>query len=113
MVPVPAGLLGTRPSPPPTHLCAMGPEPATQKQPPPRRRSRRASGLSAGGAAGPSADTPDPRPDRRIPSFREPAKLERSTAHSSILPGKDGGGRSLTFSLFVTFHIPPCVSGKG
>ncbi|XP_057354237.1 neuroepithelial cell-transforming gene 1 protein-like [Manis pentadactyla] len=97
-----------RPLPPTTHLRAMGPEPAAQKQPPPRKRSRRASGLSAGGAARSSADTPDPRPEGRIPSFREPAKLKRSTPHSSILPGKE-----MAFSLFVTFHILPCVSGKG
>uniref|UniRef100_A0A2K6EUH5 Neuroepithelial cell transforming 1 n=1 Tax=Propithecus coquereli TaxID=379532 RepID=A0A2K6EUH5_PROCO len=38
----------------------MEPELAAQKQPRPRRRSRRASGLSAEGAAGPSADTPGP-----------------------------------------------------
>lgn len=64
-VPRPCGSPDTRPLPPTTHLRAMGPEPATQKQPPPRRRSRRASGLSAGGAAGSSADSPDPRPEGR------------------------------------------------
>ncbi|KAI5262158.1 Neuroepithelial Cell-Transforming 1 Protein [Manis pentadactyla] len=58
----------------------MGPEPATQKQPPPRRRSRRASGLSAGGAAGPSADTPDPRPEGRY-------SLQRGSSFTFLTPG--------------------------
>ncbi|XP_028350301.1 neuroepithelial cell-transforming gene 1 protein-like isoform X2 [Physeter macrocephalus] len=43
----------------------MESELAAQEQSRPRRRSRRASGLSAGGAAEPSADTPGPGPDGR------------------------------------------------
>uniref|UniRef100_A0A8C8W330 Neuroepithelial cell transforming gene 1 n=1 Tax=Peromyscus maniculatus bairdii TaxID=230844 RepID=A0A8C8W330_PERMB len=43
----------------------MEPEPAAQKQPRPRRRSRRASVLSEDRAAGPPADTPGPAADGR------------------------------------------------
>lgn len=57
------GTPGTRP--PHRPLRAMEPEPAVQKQPQPRRRSRRASELCAGGAAGPSPDTPGPEADGR------------------------------------------------
>ena len=43
----------------------MEPELEAQEQSRPRRRSRRVSGLNAGGAAEPAADTPRPGPDGR------------------------------------------------
>ncbi|XP_004411878.1 PREDICTED: neuroepithelial cell-transforming gene 1 protein isoform X1 [Odobenus rosmarus divergens] len=58
----------------------MEPELAAQKQPRPRRRSRRASGLNAGGAGGPSADTPRPEPDGRY-------SLRRGSSFTFLTPG--------------------------
>ncbi|XP_030177183.1 neuroepithelial cell-transforming gene 1 protein isoform X1 [Prionailurus viverrinus] len=58
----------------------MEPEQAAQKQPRPRRRSRRASGLNADGAAGPSADTPRPGPDGRH-------SLRRGSSFTFLTPG--------------------------
>ncbi|KAI5760368.1 NET1 [Gulo gulo luscus] len=58
----------------------MEPELAAQKQPRPRRRSRRASGLNAGGAGGPSADTPRPEPDGRH-------SLRRGSSFTFLTPG--------------------------
>ncbi|XP_029095096.1 neuroepithelial cell-transforming gene 1 protein isoform X1 [Monodon monoceros] len=58
----------------------MEPELAAQEQSRPRRRSRRASGLSAGGAAEPSADTPGPGPDGRC-------SLQRGSSFTFLTPG--------------------------
>ncbi|XP_026929125.1 neuroepithelial cell-transforming gene 1 protein isoform X1 [Acinonyx jubatus] len=58
----------------------MEPEQAAQKQPRPRRRSRRASGLNADGAAGPSADTPRPGPECRH-------SLRRGSSFTFLTPG--------------------------
>nr|KAF6431937.1 hypothetical protein HJG63_014081 [Rousettus aegyptiacus] len=58
----------------------MEPEPAVQKQPQPRRRSRRASELCAGGAAGPSPDTPGPEADGRH-------SLRRGSSFTFLTPG--------------------------
>ncbi|XP_023575531.1 neuroepithelial cell-transforming gene 1 protein [Octodon degus] len=59
----------------------MEPEPAALKQPRPRRRSRRASGLSADSAAGPPADTPRPGP----PDCRY--SLRRGSSFTFLTPG--------------------------
>ncbi|XP_039096315.1 neuroepithelial cell-transforming gene 1 protein isoform X1 [Hyaena hyaena] len=58
----------------------MEPELAAQKQPRPRRRSRRASGLNADGAAGPAADTPRPGPDGGH-------SLRRGSSFTFLTPG--------------------------
>ncbi|XP_004425453.1 PREDICTED: neuroepithelial cell-transforming gene 1 protein isoform X1 [Ceratotherium simum simum] len=58
----------------------MEPELAAPKQPRPRRRSRRASGLSADGAAGPSADNPRPELDGRY-------SLRRGSSFTFLTPG--------------------------
>nr|XP_002721731.1 neuroepithelial cell-transforming gene 1 protein isoform X1 [Oryctolagus cuniculus] len=58
----------------------MEPELATQKQPRPRRRSRRSSGLSADGAAGPSADAPGKGPEEKYP-------LRRGSSFTFLTPG--------------------------
>ncbi|XP_036122926.1 neuroepithelial cell-transforming gene 1 protein isoform X4 [Molossus molossus] len=58
----------------------MEPELAAQKQRQPRRRSRRASELCAGSAAGPSPDTPRPEPDRRY-------SLRRGSSFTFLTPG--------------------------
>ncbi|XP_077879284.1 neuroepithelial cell-transforming gene 1 protein isoform X2 [Ictidomys tridecemlineatus] len=55
-------------------------EPAAQKQPRPRRRSRRASVLNGDGAAGPSADTPRPELDGRY-------SLRRGSSFTFLTPG--------------------------
>nr|KAF6388054.1 neuroepithelial cell transforming 1 [Myotis myotis] len=58
----------------------MEPELAAQKPPQPPRRSRRTSELGAGGAAGPSPDTPGPEPDRRY-------SLRRGSSFTFLTPG--------------------------
>ncbi|XP_009243365.3 neuroepithelial cell-transforming gene 1 protein isoform X1 [Pongo abelii] len=58
----------------------MEPELAAQKQPRPRRRSRRACGLSTEGATGPSADTSGPEPDGRC-------SLRRGSSFTFLTPG--------------------------
>ncbi|XP_015863991.1 neuroepithelial cell-transforming gene 1 protein isoform X1 [Peromyscus maniculatus bairdii] len=58
----------------------MEPEPAAQKQPRPRRRSRRASVLSEDRAAGPPADTPGPAADGRC-------SLRRGSSFTFLTPG--------------------------
>ncbi|KAL4699089.1 hypothetical protein H8959_011746 [Pygathrix nigripes] len=58
----------------------MEPELAAQKQPRPRRRSRRASGLSTEGVAGPSADTSGPELDGRY-------SLRRGSSFTFLTPG--------------------------
>ncbi|XP_034877621.1 neuroepithelial cell-transforming gene 1 protein isoform X2 [Mirounga leonina] len=58
----------------------MEPELAAQKQPRPRRRSRRASGLNADGAGGPSADTPRPELDGGY-------SLQRGSSFTFLTPG--------------------------
>ncbi|XP_040501398.1 neuroepithelial cell-transforming gene 1 protein isoform X1 [Ursus maritimus] len=58
----------------------MEPELAAQKQPRPRRRSRRASALNTGGAGEPSADTPRPEPDGRY-------SLRRGSSFTFLTPG--------------------------
>ncbi|XP_032956595.1 neuroepithelial cell-transforming gene 1 protein isoform X1 [Rhinolophus ferrumequinum] len=58
----------------------MDPELAAQKQPQPRRRSRRASELCAGGAAGPSPDNPRPEPAGRY-------SLRRDSSFTFLTPG--------------------------
>ncbi|XP_054450126.1 neuroepithelial cell-transforming gene 1 protein isoform X1 [Pteronotus mesoamericanus] len=58
----------------------MDPELAAQKQPQPRRRSRRASELCAGSSAGPLPDTPRPEPDGRY-------SLRRGSSFTFLTPG--------------------------
>ncbi|KAM9672910.1 neuroepithelial cell-transforming gene 1 protein isoform 2-T2 [Trichechus inunguis] len=60
----------------------MDPELATQKQPQPRRRSRRASGLSTSGATEPSANTPKPGPE-----FDKRYSLRRGSSFTFLTPG--------------------------
>ncbi|XP_012596707.2 neuroepithelial cell-transforming gene 1 protein isoform X1 [Microcebus murinus] len=64
----------------------MEPELAAQKQPRPRRRSRRASGLSAEGAAGPAADTPGQGPGLG-PGPEERYTLRRGSSFTFLTPG--------------------------
>ncbi|XP_043739501.1 neuroepithelial cell-transforming gene 1 protein isoform X1 [Cervus elaphus] len=58
----------------------MEPELEAQEQSRPRRRSRRASGLNAGGAAEPAADTPGPGQDGRY-------SLRRGSSFTFLTPG--------------------------
>ncbi|KAM8800878.1 neuroepithelial cell-transforming gene 1 protein isoform 1-T1 [Rhynchonycteris naso] len=58
----------------------MESELAAQKHPQPRRRSRRASELCAGGGPGPSPDTPGPEPDGRY-------SLRRGSSFTFLTPG--------------------------
>ncbi|XP_007933652.1 neuroepithelial cell-transforming gene 1 protein [Orycteropus afer afer] len=58
----------------------MEPELATERQPQPRRRSRRASGLSTSGASEPSADTPNHSLEGRC-------SLQRGSSFTFLTPG--------------------------
>eukprot|EP00070_Physeter_catodon_P043406 XP_028350300.1 neuroepithelial cell-transforming gene 1 protein-like isoform X2 [Physeter catodon] len=84
----------------------MESELAAQEQSRPRRRSRRASGLSAGGAAEPSADTPGPGPDG---SFSLWSKQNFSTFLQNKPAIFDYSLKATKWTLLQSLHISVCV----